>query len=51
MYKILKLLSLVFILLLKSITYSNAEWGFDGLTIGGSSIDAEGTFGEASTVN
>ena len=51
MYKILKLLSLVFILLLKSITYSNAECGFDGLTIGGSSIDAEGTFGEASTVN
>ena len=51
MYKILKLLSLVFILFLKSITYSNAECSFDGLTIGGSSIDAEGTFGEASTVN
>ena len=51
MFKILKLLSLVFILFFKGISYSNAECGFDGLTIGGSSVDAEGTFGEASTVN
>ncbi len=51
MFRILKLLSLVFILFFKGITYSNAECSFDGLVIGGSSVDAEGTFGEASTVN
>ena len=51
MFRILKLLSLVFILFFKGISYSNAECSFDGLVIGGSSVDAEGTFGEASTVN
>ena len=50
-FKFIKLLSLLLLFCFINTNYSKAECGFDGLTIGEKSSEAEGAFGEANTEN